>query len=375
MAEVRSTGSDTHIHPAPGDKQEVKPISARPMEQAEHSADGVVDVEQKSARRKRVQRQRSVKPDQPEWEQAPSQQHANQKDRGSPLPWLVAGGLLGLTLLAIGAWVVMSSADTTSSAVTDFTEQWEPQNISITGENTEEELTEEVQKARENLKKTIYSVNETLKESEAVFAEFLAVKKVEDFRKMIRFPDRVMPLVKEWYKNKPIGETSLRKFNYDGRAKMYGVLAIIAVQMSDFSIKEAAIEKTPDGYKIDWESWVGWTEMDWDKLFEVRPVKPKTLLVRCNKANYYNRQFSDDNRWLAVQMANPQSDRSLYGYVDRQDPKMADFITDINLGRLAARIKIRYPENSVVDNQVIITEYLSAKWAAAAEEGNDDPKE
>ena len=147
----------------------------------------------------------------------------------------------------------------------------------------------------------------------------------------------------------------------------------MSVQLDDYSVKPIAMERTADGYLIDWESWVGWSELDWGDLFKTRPTQPVEVRVVCQKDSYYNRLFRDDGKWLAVKMEHPGSDRLLYGYIDSETTTLTSLMGDLKSGgQVPVTIKVRFPEGSVADNQVVIEEYIQHGWVRPSE--SDDPK-
>ena len=144
-------------------------------------------------------------------------------------------------------------------------------------------------------------------------------------------------------------------------------MAAVLIQLADYSVKAAALEKTVDGYRVDWESWVGWTELDWDDFFTERPTEPKIVLVQCSVDTYYNRNFRDESKWVSIKMTNPQSYKTLYGYIDRSNPTLMRHAINMGAGESRAVFKIRYPKDSEVANQVVITEFLTSGWVNASE--------
>ena len=84
------------------------------------------------------------------------------------------------------------------------------------------------------------------------------------------------------------------------------------VQLDNFDIKKIAVVKTVAGYKVDWESWVAWTSVNWQELFDLRPTDPVEVRVLCKRVNYYNRVFNDSTKWFAVRLSHPYSDKSIY---------------------------------------------------------------
>ena len=146
----------------------------------------------------------------------------------------------------------------------------------------------------------------------------------------------------------------------------------LTLQMKDYTLKPIALVRADDGYRVDWESWVGWTEMSWEQLIKERPTEPQIVLVRAKIDAYYNRDFTDEAKWVSITLNNPNSDRTLYGYVDREDPTLTRLISGVSSGEVAVTVKIRYPENARAGNQVIITEFIFNGWVAPEKE--DDEK-
>ena len=85
--------------------------------------------------------------------------------------------------------------------------------------------------------------------------------------------------------------------------------------------------------KLIGESWVAWTSVNWEELFDLRPTDPVEVRVLCKRVNYYNRVFDDSTKWFAVRLSHPDSDKSIYGYIDTELPQFHRFIADSRQGR------------------------------------------
>ncbi|WP_435894052.1 hypothetical protein [Oceaniferula spumae] len=378
--------SHQSIAPVPRSKKEPRPIAARPLEQAPPApekdkpsmpaAKAATSASSGSTGRRRVRHKGAGEMAEPDWEQAPSSSSHKHSEESSPLLWIVGGSLLGLSVVGIGAWLVIGSMNKDRTAVTETAEQWVPEETTLTTGDEEVELTEDEKKTQREIQDSIDAGVNVLTQAEEVVTKFLSAKTVEELEPLVRFPDVAMPKIRKWYQTHPLEPIAVKTVGYGGRVTVKGDMASLAVQLDDYSVRQIALERTPSGYRVDWESWVSWTEMDWEDLFTKRPVEPKEVRVRCSVDTYYNRDFNDDTKWLAVKLINTESDRTLYGYVDRDDPSLMRFVGDLGAGSTAATLKIRYPKDAAADNQVIITEHVMNGWVtpAKSEKSTTDQK-
>ena len=51
---------------------------------------------------------------------------------------------------------------------------------------------------------------------------------------------------------------------------------------------------TPQGLKVDWESWAGWSEISWEKFLSMKPVSEHVFRVTLSAVDYYNFGFADE---------------------------------------------------------------------------------
>lgn len=373
------TVSNTAIAPAPRSNNgvnDVKPIKARVMDDVRVLSTEAPEAPKAASRgsssgRRRVNSQKPGNFHIPEWEHGESSEGSRGNDGGSPLPWLIGGGLLGLSILGVGAWLVMGSLGKDSEA----TAQWVPTENVGNLDDSDTELTSEERQVNQEIQQSVETGTRVIEEARDILTKFTSITDLEEFRSVVRFPDETMPLIKKWYETKPIVGDEIKEVGYGGRVNVDGHMASITLQMADYSLRQVAIEKTADGYRIDWQSWVAWTEIDWDLLFEKRPIEPKTVLVNCVLDSYYNRYFNDDTKWAVIKLTNPQSERTLYGYIDRENLKLMRFVADLAKGAISARLQIQYPEDAVAGEQVIITDHLANGWVIINKETTDSDTE
>jgi len=206
---------------------------------------------------------------------------------------------------------------------------------------------------------------EVLVDAEPVVRRFVAARSVEDLLPWVRNPVEEEPRMRKWYREHPFDDLQVKEFGVNRAVRFLNGLAWVSVKTSDFNIRQIVVGKTADGFKVDWPSWVGWSEMSWKKLREMRPVEPQLFRVSAELGKYYNFGFSDDEQWRCYQLGAPDGIDFIYGYVRRGselDMKMAG-VTD---KPVALTLRIHFPENAPSDNQVFIDSLVAQGWVVGA---------
>ena len=266
----------------------------------------------------------------------------------SALTWILSGSLLGVSIVVVSIWLMIQSIDEDigydpSDAVAEPQKDISPIDTRQAGESL------------------------VMKESKKVVVEFLEAKTEADVEGLIRTPDISIPRMRAWYDRDPWVTPGVRVVGHKNNIIINGDTITMDVQLDNFDIKKIAVVKTLTGYKIDWESWVAWSSIKWEELFDLRPTDPVEVRVLCKRVNYYNRVFDDSTKWFAVRLSHPDSDKSIYGYIDTELPQFHRFITDlVREKEVSAILKIRYPQNSPVGNQVSIIEHIQSGWVRPA---------
>jgi len=357
------------IRTEPREEKESKPIVSRPLMVSDTLPMEPGETVQKKRRSHRKQKSSQATPD---WESQRESTHS--ESGGDSLMWVVGGSLLGLTIVGIVVWLVLGSTrsestDAESAGNTASAVKASPVLL------TEDEMTPEEKKRQKEIADSVKTGMNVMAKTEKIIKKFLTAKTAAELEPLVRNPEVSIPRMRAWYKIHPWTPPGVKKIACGGKVRINGTIVSMAVRLNDYSIKRIILEKTPSGYLIDWESWVAWSSMDWDTLFEKRPTEPVEVRVRCIRDHYYNRLFKDDSKWVAVRLVSPNSDRSLYGYIDKEDPSLMRMLAEFRGGRaIAAILKIKYPENSVSKNQVIICEYIQNGWVIPSKEKDADEK-
>ena len=348
--------------PKPRDKRETKPIVARPLNE-EDKRPQPTPMPQKQRRGQR----RKVKSDSlPEWEQKSS---SGSGSGGSSIAWIVGGSILGLVIAAVGAWLVLDSLDKEKKSQPTPSSHLPALTVDDLEKDSVAELTPEEKKRQQEIRESVKTGMNVLTKAEVVVKKFLNASSLEEMAKYVRTPETTVPRMRAWYGDKPWKVTGVKEVGVGGRVTVKGAMASMSVKLKDFSYRQIALERVGQEYKVDWESWVCWSSMPWDDLFEKTPQDPVEIRVRCSLDSYYNRYFRDDTKWVAVRLSHPYKDRSLYGYIDKNSPVLMRLIGDLQSRKVSAvTIKVKYPQDPLANNQVIITDYTQNGWVRPPED-------
>lgn len=132
---------------------------------------------------------------------------------------------------------------------------------------------------------------------------------------------------------------------------------------------------------LDWESWAAWGDKTWPEFKEQRSQLPVLMRVVASESSYYNYEFNENWRWLAVKLHSPDRLQNVTGYVERKSMlgialanligvplphKLPDGtpIPALKLPGSKALVTVRlaFPNNAQSDHCVKITDLLADRW-------------
>jgi hypothetical protein len=208
-------------------------------------------------------------------------------------------------------------------------------------------------------------------EVESVVRGFLEAQTPEDMLRHVRDPERIAPKLEDRLAGKPYAAPGFREILADTVSTTgSGSILSVKVRTGDFELREIVLLGGEGGLKVDWESWVGWSEMPWEDFQRERPVDGKWFRVTLSRVVYYNFAFKDEAEWVSYRLDSPAGDHSLYGYVPRAgalDEKIRPI--DEN-GKVKLLLKLRFPPDAASGNQVIIDAVSGHGWVDRAEAAN-----
>lgn len=206
-------------------------------------------------------------------------------------------------------------------------------------------------------------------EIESVVKSFLESPTPEEALRYVRDPERIAPKLKAWYATKTYNAPGFREVADDSvdTNDATGKILTVKVRTRDFEMREIVLIGTEGNLKVDWESWVGWSEVAWDEFQSQRPVEGKWFRVELSRVAYYNFDFKDEGEWVSYRLVSPDGSASLFGYAPFASPLDEQIRPADENGKVKLLLKLKYPPDAVSGNQVIIESVSGQNWVKIPE--------
>ena len=199
----------------------------------------------------------------------------------------------------------------------------------------------------------------------ASLEEFLNSDDIEAKIKLSRSAERVIPLMRKYYQNYDDGPIAFRRISSAGE-KGTGIINgfyLIKVSFPDFSILPVILAFENDRIVVDWESFVGYSEITLSEFVTKKPRNSTLMRLNASSDNYFNYQFQEDI-YRCLYLRNPEDTEAVYGYIERGsrvDDQLSRVIESGQSIRFLT-LKIQYPKKLGGKNQVIIDEIVTSGW-------------
>lgn len=210
--------------------------------------------------------------------------------------------------------------------------------------------------------KTPRSDASVLAEAEPLARKFLDAKTVEEMLPWVRNPELTGVRMRDFYADGKIEPAGMSTFNSGNGLAAKGSLYLVPVQTRDHEDRALAYVETPQGLKIDWESWVGWSDIPWQAFLAEKPQVGHVFRVILSPVDYYNFDFSDDLKWQSYRIESPDKDDSLYGYVEKGSLLSQQIHVNPDEKSVRFTLVLKYPENPKSDRQVMIERVVCEGW-------------
>ena len=141
-----------------------------------------------------------------------------------------------------------------------------------------------------------------------------------------------------------------------------GAITRAGVRGSDYKLREINLIRRGGQLKVDWDSWVAWSEMRWEDFRRKKPVEPVLFRVQLSAADYFNFDFRDEGQWSCFRLDSADGVEFLYGYL----PRGAELDQRLRPTLFGAKpnwvVKLKFPEGATRDNQVLIDSIVAEGW-------------
>jgi hypothetical protein len=192
--------------------------------------------------------------------------------------------------------------------------------------------------------------------------KFLKAKTIEELLPLVRNPATAEARIRAFYQDGKIDAPGLSQFNTGSELRICGKLAWFAVRTDDFEEKSVAFVETPQGLKVDWESWVGWSEMSWKEFLSLRPITSHVFRVKLSPAEYYNFGYTDESKWQSYQLVSPNGEHSIYGYVEKGSTLHRQIRPIAESRDVSLMVSLKFPADAKSARQVDIERFVADGW-------------
>jgi hypothetical protein len=215
---------------------------------------------------------------------------------------------------------------------------------------------------------------------ERTLAAYLAADSIEAMLPHVRDPERVAPLMENWYARhefKPMHFEQLSVFepvNIGTRSFWRTLARVSAPDGGSLDLEPILVEQTgKDSVRVDWETAVCYQPMPWDDFVTRRPEDtPLDFRVVCkfDRAGLHTYEFQDDTVWRCFLLTAMNSEEYAFGYLrigSELDKRMYQLFVR-NGGRAPSLVlRLRRPEGTRSPRGFVIEDIVSPHWVIVDE--------
>ena len=224
-----------------------------------------------------------------------------ERRRAVPMGWFV---LLALLICGFAGWAAYSV----------YQAQPEIEAVTLGKDVLLDELEDENQK-----------VHDLLTGMQMCVKSYLAATNVAELLPHVRFPERVEPMMQEYYQSHGRRQIKFRHFEKIYPVSVGGKSFVrVQVELKNGKPYHLLLEQLGDQtFKVDWESDVFYQPVPWRDYCLKRPLKSMDLRVRVSVDDFYGFAFRDPSKYQCYQLTSLGADHFLYGYVEIGTPVAA----------------------------------------------------
>lgn len=211
---------------------------------------------------------------------------------------------------------------------------------------------------------------------EKVVRDFFDSRSVEEMLRYVRHPERVAPLMENYYAGKDpvplrvVEVFSLEPLTIDQRANFWMVSCELEGQLQAHMLLEVTLEKEA---KIDWETFVCYQPVAWDEFARTRPAGyTGDFRVYVEKDHFYSHDFADSETFDCYRLTTLNGTETLYGYVNRNDAQaalIAEMTADREGSPLAMILRLHLPDVTDSPRGLVVRELVSPRWLFVEDPG------
>ncbi len=209
--------------------------------------------------------------------------------------------------------------------------------------------------------------SDRLSQAKELQKQFWAATKWEDKLSLVAEADRVRPLMKDFYEDQKNTDPVAGNANHQAHFKLNNTEVLLFSYSSPRpgGTLDMALVATEKGkFSIDWESYVGASEVSWSAFKRERGNTPKLFRVFANQDDYYNYEFTDEKSFLSFHLSSPDGFYFVKGYCARTSTIGRTLTALFTSGapRMALTLRLAFPEKALSDHCVQIVGVVANRW-------------
>jgi hypothetical protein len=202
-------------------------------------------------------------------------------------------------------------------------------------------------------------------EIEQTTQKFFAARSILEKVPFCRDAERVRPLMEAYYQRHPLKAPTLQKLGWMLPVKEPGYrLVFVQALFHDRAPLSLIAEESADGtFRIDWESSVRYSEIDWKDFLSERPGQPKLFRVIASKSSRPPAPGSQHRE--ALELKHPAEKGTVTAYFDRDDPQFKPLIEQLQLRNwkdVPLTLRLCYPNSKTDGGAVRIAGIEGQGW-------------
>ena len=201
-------------------------------------------------------------------------------------------------------------------------------------------------------------------------SSYLAATTVEEKVRYVRHPDRVRPLMEDYYASHemvPVDMELIASASPVGlELASFLVLTVSIGPEESSSLKTLILEETADGdFLFDWETEVAYQPIPLEEFISRQPEDSVALRLFAARDSFYCFEFSDDSRFASYKLTERDSPAFLFGYAEKGgevEEELEGLLRKGSSGREPALLRVRFlPETNSI-RSVLIEEVIEPRW-------------
>lgn len=205
-----------------------------------------------------------------------------------------------------------------------------------------------------------------------------AAATIEELAGLTRQPEASLPRMRRYYERVAFRPNQLLSIQPGAAGEidwMGGQFLWLIATTDDYGNRMLAFQKTREGLKLDWESYVNYSEVPWVEFVGQQQPNQAEFRVTLSKDDYYNHAFTEGD-FHCYRLTDPENRRTCFGYAPRPS-QVAGILEgmlgilhsqaeedNVEIGRSSVKVivKMRFPQRTPDAGQAVIDQVVCGGW-------------